>query len=83
MATLLVPSVPGMSFSILAMGQEREGVCCHQISELDCPLVPQIGKLSTWAWIGSDVELPCANDPRSVDVASKDFSICKRDLKKY
>ncbi|GFW89684.1 hypothetical protein TNCV_1025681 [Trichonephila clavipes] len=51
MATLLVPSVPGMSFSILAMGQER-GVCCHQISELDCPLVPQIGKLSTWAWIG-------------------------------
>ncbi|GFY06517.1 hypothetical protein TNCV_412671 [Trichonephila clavipes] len=79
MATLLIPSVPGMSFRILfAMGQER-GVCCHQISELDCPLVPQIGKLSTWAWIGSDVELPCANDPKkSVDVASKDFHLQER-----
>ncbi|GFW99951.1 hypothetical protein TNCV_3079481 [Trichonephila clavipes] len=37
-----------------------------------------IGKLSTGAWIGSGVELPCANDPRSFEVASKDFSICKR-----
>ncbi|GFQ82928.1 hypothetical protein TNCT_379051 [Trichonephila clavata] len=61
------------------MGQER--VCCHQISVLGCPLVPQIGKYSTWTWIGNDVEPLCANDPKSVGVALKDFSICKRNLK--
>ncbi|GFW08073.1 solute carrier family 41 member 1 [Trichonephila clavipes] len=31
MATLLVPSVPGMSFSILAMGQERGGLLSSDI----------------------------------------------------
>ncbi|GFU64473.1 hypothetical protein TNCV_333141 [Trichonephila clavipes] len=34
-------SVPGVSFSNFLPWARREGVCCHQISELDCPLVPR------------------------------------------